>query len=564
MGAFLNESLRFQVTLESVTTDPDEPTYSLVANTDGDHVLACAGDRVIFSRETPSGLHSVQTGENFDALSGSVEFALGEFAQKLYAILRPNDVLRIEVSSNGKPYRLAFLGLVCNITYSLQSTPQTIKTGLVIQAQGPKKLFTQSIYNWQSVLAMGDDILLTTFAQLAFRKLLAKASAAGFTVAPHELIREFVDIGITNALSAIYQGKPIAPGGSLFSLGTGRGEKDPFWCSLYPRENFPNTAALLMETWEGNLWGVLEKLAQPNIHELFWTYGVDKADGQEKAILVHRPRPFPATKFQSSFVKLPGPPPAPAPSVSTPVSIPAFTAPLLDKQSPVTSTDLDLTAVADQDPETEIDTDRWDALKRHTLGKDGKPGAIGLMRQHSDAGRINAFHWAMEGFNDHDAGGNSAKLQQGWWADTKGIAKYGFSPRGVEMGLIPQSSENFNALLSAFLLRVASMEAPLYAMGNESLVFGTVLPGFHIGEVVEDWSEGFPVTGYISSISHSYRSTPQSIAVSTTIGLSRCLPSTFENYPAVLLTMTDLTHIKYPQDSTHPAIVAKAGTVASS
>ena len=547
----MNENFRIRVTLISVTATALDPVFQLVVDSStGVCSFTDGAKKEILSG--PSGLHSLQTHEAFDSQSASLEFLPGPMAQALADRILPNDFMSVEIQGTGKGvYKLAFLGLVGNITESIQSTPNGIKSGLVLQAQGLKKLFSQSIYNWQGALSLGDDVRLGSTANAAYLKL----AADGFLKAPQELIKAFVEIGVSNAIQALFNGKRISPGG-LFDFGAGS-----LWSSVYPATAFPNTAAKIMETCEGNLWSLLESLAEPDIHELFWTYGAGEG-GQEKPILVHRPRPFPCQLLKTtSSTSVPA---SPAPGIPPITDVGLLPSGLLP-HSPVPFTDM-LAPVALAAKVT-TDASHWLALRCHAIGKDGAPGATGIMRQRSDAGRVNAFHWSQAAFqSDNSPGDANEKLALGWWADKTGMAKYGFAPRPVSIALMPSKDIPFMALVASNLLRVASMEAPLYLLGNESRAYGVLLPGFHIGQALEDWSlprrdasgTPQPTTGYIQSVSHVYRSTPQGITLSSTLGLSRCCRATFQNYPAAVLGLADLEHVdsnNTPGSPSHRATV---------
>ena len=496
---------RVEVTLEALTFPPSVPVapggnrnYKFILDVAGGS-FALNGSKPV--RIGPSGLMTVQTQETFQDQSASLEFAWGDVARALEGMVNLNDILTVKIGGIGDDLRVAFVGLVSNMAYSAQSTPGGVKKGFTVQAQGIRKLFTQSIYNWQGVLAQGDDVLVSEEALLAFQDLVSSGS---YQKDPREIIKAFVKIGVANSVHALYQGARIAPGG-LFDFAS-----DGNWASMFDPENYPLTGATINKTWDGDLWSLLQSLVYTDLHEFFWSYG-EGEDGNEKPLLVHRPRPFPYA----------------------------------DPSDP------------------DKGASGWAALDCLTLGKDGMPGALGVMRQRADAGRVNAFHWSQEsGFQDSDPGTPSTKLALGWWADQRGIAKYGFSPRPVRLGVFPRDGEDFMDGLASMLLRVASMEAGLYLMGNESRSYGTLLPGLHVGTALEDWTEGFPSTGYVSSVSHLYKSVNRGISASSTVGLSRCLPCSNADYPNAALGLFSLERVGYSQknqttpDGQHPAKIA--------
>jgi len=501
MGALVNGGARVRVTLESVTVSATDPTYKLVIESSGKTSFKDGAGTVI--SKASSGVHSLQTHETFQDQQCTLEMPLGDLGLALENRILPNDFLSVEIAGNTDPsYRLAFLGLASSITRMKQSTPKDIKTSLVIQAQGLKKLFSQAIYNWQGALALGNDVRLGSAVKQAYDRL----TTDGLCLAPHIIIKRVAKIGVCNSIQALIHNKPVVPGG-VFNFGSGG-----LWSSAYPSDMFPNTAATLMNTWNGDLWSFLQSLAEPDIHELFWTYGYD-SDQIEKPILIHRPRPFPALKEVKG--------------------------------------------------KKQIMASAWNALYCHNLGLGSisHPNAIGIMRQRSDSGRVNAFHWEQGFSSDQSSGSGNWKLALGWWADRISMAKYGFASRMVGSNLLPLDGQNYMDLLGSVLLQVASQEAPLYLMGNESRTYGVLLPGLHVGEALEDWTEGKPTTGYVSSVSQAMRWTPNSLQASATVGLSRCMQGVgFSDYPNAVQGLVDLVHVDYlHNDFNHPARVAARG-----
>lgn len=497
----MNDGYRVRVTIESVTASDTDPTYTLVIDSSGNSILKNGDGTTVLA--APSGIHSIQTHETFQDQTCSLEMPLGAMGLALEKRILPNDFLSVEIAgTTSSQYHLAFLGLVDSITRSAQSTPNGIRTSLVLQAQGLKKFFRQSIYNWQGVLALGDDVRLGSTANQAY----VSFCQSGYLKAPQDIIQGFVQIGVSNSISARVHNLPVKAGG-LFVFGKGAQ-----WSSAYPADMFPNTAATILSGQQGDLWSLFESMLDPDLHEFFWTYAQDGSS--EKPALIHRPRPFPFLVEGAAN---------------------AFS----------------------------VDATGWNALAHTTLGKGtaAQPCAIGIMRQRSDAGRVNAFHWAQGFSNDENADSGKWKLTLGWWADKKSIAKYGFAPRGVGSQLIPLAAKDFMSVLRGLMLRVASQEAPLYLMGNESRTYGGLLAGVHIGHAVEDWTEGTATTGYVSSVSHVLRWDPQSLQANSTVGLSRCLSgTTFADYPAAAAALVSMNHVDYLQmGSDHPANVASRG-----
>lgn len=513
------EGFRVQIVLEAVQGRANDPFYRLSASSDGCYAFIQDPGVGPVTLMDPAGITGFQTHETMQGMTASLEFARGPLAVALADRIQPNDYLSIEIAGpRDKDLRLAFMGLVSDIRETVQSSPNNIRTAMTIQAEGLQKLFNQAIYNWQGVMGQGQDQMLEPETFAAYKELCAKGGA---TVAPHELIKEFVNVGISSAIWARVHKKRVKAG-ELFGFGTGSK-----WSSLFSDGNFPNSASQIMSTWSGSLWSMIESLAQPDIHELFWT--IETQDGVEKPILVHRPRPFPDGGQDMSKEAV--------------------------EARKKTWYDQNLQSgyqagKGDRD---------WLALKHHVLGREDYPVAIGSMRQLSDHNHANSFHWAWSGASDQSSDTVMAKMALGWWSDRRGRAKYGFAPRQVSIGYLPQTG-NFMETVQGLLRRVAFQEAPLRLLRSESLTYGAFLPGVHVGEAIEDHSFGKPTTGYLTSISHAYRSTPQGIQVSSTLGIARSLGNcTFRDYPARVRGLVDMVHTPYIQKGEHPGEKGKQG-----
>lgn len=492
------QGVRARVVIEAVQGDPSDRFYHMEASSTGACSLVAYNPD--FGLPEAYGLTSFETQENFGGSSAHLDFGWGPLAAALQDLVKPNDLVTVEVAGeNGDDgWSLIHFGLVSSIRETGQSSPNSYRSSLRIETEGLQKLFNHAIFNWQGALGLGDDRILNKEAFAAYNELVGQE---GVTRSPSQVIQALVKIGVSNSIHALVHQRRIAPG-DLFDYA-------PDWGDLYTSENYPSTSAILMQAWNGTLWSLVQSVSEPDLHELFWTIRRVKTTGEEKPMLVHRARPFPDGGGQG-----------------------------------------------DRD---------WLSLKDrgefHTFGKNGAPTSLGYMRHRTDNGRVNAFHWGLEGFSNPDTTAPMAKLVLGWWRDNRGIAKYGFAPRQVSIGILPQKKQSYLDLVGGILRRVAFQEAPLYLMSSESRGFGCFLPGVHPGQAMEDWSEGRPkpTTGYISSVSHAYRTSPNGIQISATLGLSRCIRGvTFEEYPKAAAALVDMEHVEI-QATNHPLQTARDG-----
>ena len=487
---------RIRVTLEAVKVEDTDLYYCLVADSSGSCLLRA--DNLKTARAEPSGLIGWQTHESMEGTKVTLEFGKGPISELLEGLVQPNDFVSVEIAGPmDAKYRLAFLGLVSDINTHAQGTPNGFSSGMTLSAEGLKKFFDQSIYNWQGVMALGDSILTGNIGKEAFDAYEELIKNAGVTSRPDQVIKALIKIGVSNSVQALVHEKRVEPG-DLFAFG-------PDWGSLYPAENAPITASWLMSTWTGSLWALVESLAERDIHEIFWT--IRTIDGEDKPVLIHRPRPFPDGGVKGGNAQ-------------------------------------------------------WLKLEKHVFGKDGRPGALGFMRQRSDGGRVNAFHWGQSGgFTDSDGASQAKKMVLGWYCDARSIKKYGFAPREVAVGLLPSNeSPNWLDLVGEVLHRVACQEAGLYLMGNESRSYGCLLPGVHVGQVAEEWTNSSsPTTGYITSVSQVYKSSPQGIVATATLGIARSIRGvTFEEYPDACASLSTIQHVQYISN-THASEIGAHG-----
>lgn len=422
----------------------------------------------------PVALRMLETRDDLNSQQAATLFLAGgsPLAELLRQRVRNMDHLRIELSM-GTGWRLAFDGFVSMSQRTLRSGAAVYANDLTIQGRGTSMILDQSWFNWQGAIRPAEDVFTGAAGQSLYQQLTAKASMT----AP-ELIKAFLSAG-TGILKVRAGDEPIFPG-DFFEFATG-GDFQSAFDTAYP---FP---AMTYVSYQGPLWGLVRELAEPDLHECFFTYR-DNGSGREKPTLIFRPRPFPG-------------------------------------------------AVGDDGG--------WKALPVHTLDA-SRPVAKSIMAERQATPHFNAFHWACAEA-DSSFGDQGSKMLFGFWVDQHSIDRYGYAAKPVAtmlppLGAVGDKKKPWIDTMQKLVERVAYQEAPMPELLSRSLQ----LPGWfgvHPGEVLEDYSDGEPVTGYLSTVSHRFTASP--FTVVTTLGVVRAYPSTAETYPDRVRRIVDIQRVPY-------------------
>lgn len=443
------------------------------------------------------GLVSLNTAETFQGHSASLSLLVGEVGEQLRKRILPHDPLRVELQVAPGRWACAFDGHVNGIQWTRSSTPDSYRWRMEITAAGLQKIFSEQWLDWQGFIRAGSskNIGGTGFS---FFHDLAKQQG---TVPVSELMRMFITGAVDKFLEFGVRG---------FRAGSG----NTFQFSPIPRDwqtawdlfVFATGNWYLMQ--QGPIWSILLGLAEPDVHEFFLSYAQDPnaSEYQEIPTLVFRPRPWP------------GPP-----------------------ASAVTSRSIG--PLADDDS-------IWRQLDVVRTGNPGgRPAAIRVGSSRNDAARSNTFFISLSGATDSGPDAMSAaKTAIGFRADEGLIRRYGFSSRQVSIGsYLKRAPAYFDTILPGVLDRVAWQEAPLPFLLDQTRGY-PLLPGVHIGCVLEDYSENqnAPTTGYVISVSHAISGSPKGLHAETSIGTTRALEGvSAEQYPAAVRALVNLQKVSY-------------------
>lgn len=440
----------------------DARYYRLEAATDAS-ARECVFSTVERTYETDFGVRGIDTVETLSSEQGAtITFNGGaEVAREVIKRARPMDRLRIEIT-NGSGWKLAFDGFLSAMAKRMMSAPEQYGNDITINAGGLWKLLAQSWWNWQGVIQPGYDVSLTDAG-----KNLNEWLSRHHKLPAEQIIRAFIEAGLSMIELSTAEGK-IQPerGGKygFFQWGSGNDWKSAFSLA-YPMPY--NT----LPSWRGPLVGMIQMMAQPDIHECFCTY---RDDGVvERPTIIFRPRPFPGK---------PG------------------------------------------------DDDGWKALTVHKL--ENEPSAKTVMAMRNDGQHPNAFHCGSS--SDSGLKDLEQKILRGTVVDMRSLKRYGYASRPVASTLPPLSQVHkddrgqFIDDILEVMTRIAYQEAPLPEMWTRTIQL-PLRPGLHPGDVLEEYSEGVPWTGYISTVRHSFAADPW--RGSTTVGVVRSLQCTAEEYP---------------------------------
>jgi hypothetical protein len=450
-------------------------------------VLQSSGKRSTFRMKT--GARAVETKEDVDSrMTASLFFnSNSEVANAIRDRVRHMDHLRVEIS-DGTGMRVAFDGFLDAESGNKTSSPNSYRTEFTVSACGIMQVLNQSWFNWQGAVQPAEDIFTQGAGTTLYQKL-----ANGMSMEAQDIIKAFLSAG--SGIIKVKAGQdPIFPG-DFFLFGEGDNFKSAFELAFpYP--------ALVYQNYSGPLWGLIADLADPDIHECFFTYTADAASGREKPTLFFRPRPIPGG---------PG------------------------------------------------DDARWKALPVFKIG-DGTPAAKMIAEEKRSNPHPNAFHWASA---DSDVAWDdqASKMVFGFWIDKHGINRYGYSAKAVAsrlppLGSIDKPHKAWTDQIHDIVERVAWQEAVLPNLTTRTMHMA-LRPGLRAGCILEDHTGTKPVTGYITSIGHRVQADP--FMAVTTVGVTRCFQATAEEYPDKVRATVDIVHKNYVEGTTagsaSPAVV---------
>lgn len=448
----------------------------------------------------PLGLESMQTSETMQGHGASASFLMGEIGALLRDRVLPHDPLLVEIlePSTGR-WRTAFDGHLSSIRWTKQSSPGAYRWKLSISAQGIQKVFSEQWLDWQAMIRAADNKAFNTASKgFSFFHDLARLNEENTPVS--DLMRKFIVGAVDQFLEFGVRGNRAGID-RTFQTANGRD-----WQSAFGLFVFGTTQWYLMQ--RGPIWGMLSGLSEPDVHEFFITYAKDPSRSEtyyrDLPTLVFRPRPWP------------GPPAA------------------------------SVTAKGGSGDDDSL----WRDLDVVKTGLPGfGPAAFSVGTSRNDASRTNAFFISIAGATDSSPGAmDAAKLALGFRVDEGLVKRYGFSMRQVSIGsYLKRSEEYFDTILPAVLDRVAWQEAPLPFLLDQTRSF-PLMPGVHVGSVLEDYSEdqSLPTTGYIISVEHSFSGSTKSLHAETKIGTTRAIEGvTAANYPEAVRRFVGIQYQKF-------------------
>lgn len=482
MGALYLPGYALRLLLEAsvVPSDPGDDTryYKLEAAMDSGAArcrYSAKDSSGTLRSSTPTlGLKLIDTNETLGSDQNAMLAFNGgaELAKDLVERTRSMDRLRIELTS-GTGWRLAFDGFLTASARRSMSAPEHFSSEITLSAGGLWKFLAQSLFNWQGAIQPGYDVFLTPAGNNLFKKLAEHQTMPG-----QEIIRAFIETALS--LVELKTGEGLIQPGKFFTFGTGKE-----WQSAFDI-GYPMPAKTL-PTWRGTLAGMIQLMAQPDIHECFATYR--SVDGRERPTIIFRPRPFPGA---------------------------------------------------------EGDDAGWEALTVHTL-KD-EPAAKTIMANRNDGQHPNAFHWAQGSSSDSSFTDYEQKILRGFMVDSRSLKRYGYAARPVTSTMPPLSQiqkdqrGKFVDTVQDIMQRIAYQEAPLPELWTRTIQL-PLRPGIHAGDVVEEYSSGVPWTGYVSTVHHRLTADPW--GGSTNIGMVRCLQCTAKDYPKKVRALVAIEFKKY-------------------
>ncbi len=444
------------------------------------------------------GLISLRTQETMQGHSASLSITLGAIGGVLRPRVLPHDPLRIEILSADGRWTCAFDGNLSGVQWTRASSADSYRWRLDITAAGLQKVLSEQWLDWQGFVQAEAGKNFPGTAGFSFFHELAKQQGA---IPVSDLMRMFISGAVDKFLDFGVRGARAASGTTFQFSPNPRDWQSAWGLFVFATENW-----YLMK--QGPIWGILQGLAEPDVHEFFLTYQPDPNASEYREIptLVFRPRPWPGPPAAAVTAKVTGAP---------------------------------------------VDDDSiWRQLDVVMTGVPTGPGAalrVGSSR--SDASRANTFFVSLSGAQDSNPTGMSyERVALGFRMDDNLIKRYGFSSRQVSIGSYLKADPSyFDVILPSVLDRVAWQEAPLPFLLDQVHDF-PLMPGIHIGSVLEDYSENasLPSTGYVISVSHSISGSPKGLQAQTSVGITRGLDGvTADQYPAAVRALVDLKMVTY-------------------
>ena len=444
------------------------------------------------------GLVSLTTRETMQGHSASLSITLGEIGSVLRPRVLPHDPLRIELLAPDGRWTCAFDGNLSDVRWTRASAADSYRWRLDVTASGLQKVFSEQWLDWQGFIRAEGSSIFPGSVGFSFFQDLAKQQGQ---IPVSDLMRMFITGAVDKFLDFGVRGFR-AGSGNTFQFSPNPRD----WQSAWGLFVFATGNWYLMK--QGPIWGLLQGLAEPDVHEFFLTYQPDPNASEYREIptLVFRPRPWPGPPASAVTAKVSGKP-------------------------------------ADDDS-------LWRQLDVAYAGAPGGPGAalrVGTSR--SDASRANTFYISLAGASTENPGAmNLTRVALGFRTDENLIKRYGFSARQVSIGsYLKFMADYFDVILPSVLDRVAWQDAPLPFLLDQVRDF-PLMPGVHIGTVLEDYSENAasPTTGYVISVSHSISGSPKGIQAQPAIGTTRGLEGvTADQYPAAVRALVNLQRVSY-------------------
>ncbi len=466
--AYIRPVVRFRVTITSVWSGilplalidgpekPEQPAkgkeLQTVIETDAEAVLLVDG------KEVWSGASGLLYGEVSESIESGLQATLVfQVADAIYWV-RSQDHVEIEASTadDSSRFRTIFTGFVSDTILSGNGTPEGVNTSRTIIAHGVEKLFRQAVYNWQSIYTGGDIRIMKDWVDGdpvdTYQKFMEQASG----MAPQKVIQVLLNMGFKWGVSLSVGGVLVRPG-QWFKFGEGANWEN--WWGTTPTL----ACGVLYENWNGTLWELIQRLAEPQVHELFFklSNGVPT--------LIHRPIPFPGTET-TRWENL--------------------------------------------------------ASRRFLLGKPGLYTAMSWNFRQSDSKRANIFHWGWGSHLSAGGNAFGSKLAFGYQMEKRFLGRYGVSAVTVTTNLIPTVDEKTGKVLyerqiQQCLAHVAKRDCIQHLLWDGTITLPCIASELEIGTVIEDWSMGQPFTGYCTGRVFSFSVDNDSIQVNTTLNLER-------------------------------------------
>lgn len=488
MGGALR-GVAVRVSLLSSYVDGEKERYSLLwSPAEGLSVLLIRNGDQDEAIDGALGLVEVSTGETMEDHTCSLTFKAGAVADRLLDLVETMDALRVEIMDADGEWSVAFDGWVSSFNDRQVSTLQSASRTYTLQARGFRKILEQSWLNWQGKIRAGQSKELFGPGGSLYKKLTEEGNFKH----PTWLIETILKDGVDTFLGLFVGGEKVSFG-KAFQIGT-----DGDWATAFDlRQAFARDWYLQAQ---GPLWGIMEGLAEPDLHEFFLSYRPGP-DGPEIPTLIFRPRPWPGG---------PG------------------------------------------------DDAAWFALDVLEVGEPGDGfAARDVVLGKTDQAAPNVFSLSSAGGTDQSTADANAKLRAPFLVDRHGIGKRGFHERQVTTSLTPAETATWwDELGPKVLERVAYQEAPLPFLWNLSASY-PLLAGARAGSAFQDNTLGF--TGYLVSVAHHVAVSGNSISASTSLGVVRGVRGVdSDSYPDVVRRYLNLKKEKWIEPKETNAAVEAA------